>query len=299
MDIKNILKSDYDHLRTALMCEPRGHRDMVGALLIEPLHPEADLGAIFMDAHRWINMCGHATIGCAAVAVENNLVTVQEPWTNIIIDTPAGLIRTCVKVDQGRVIEVALTNVDSFMHTENLSISACGYDLLVDVAYGGSFFVLVDAGAAGIDLSYQNISNLIPLASSILKTVNKKVEIRHPHHDIHGAVNVEFFRHNSSRTPSQCNIVISEEGQFDRSPCGTGTSAQMAALHAKGKLRPGQTFISESITGTRFKGEIKSEISVGPYPGITPVITGSAHTCGYATHVIEESDPLKYGLSLH
>ena len=199
---------------------------------------------------------------------------------------------------KGRAVSVSLTNVESFLHTSNLYLSAGGIDLSVDIAFGGSFFVLVDADAADIDLSAHNLDELIRLAADILAAVAEKVEIHHPLIDIQGAANVEFFGRPRSARSSQRNVVISAQGQVDRSPCGTGTSAKLASLYAKGKIKPGQAFINESLTGTQFVGEIEKPAVVGSYQGIVPVITGSAYICGYSSHVIDETDPLKYGFSL-
>jgi len=279
------------------MCEPRGHKDMVGALLLDPVSSMADLGVVYMDANRWINMCGHATIGCATVAVETGLVPAIEPYTKVVFDTPAGRVETSVKVNGMKAEEVTITNVPSFLFRENLHMTIDNFEVNYDIAFGGSFFALVDADHLGMELSENNIPEFISLAARLIKRVNQEYMVEHPYLAIQGVANAEFYSLTKSDASGQRNVVISAEGQVDRSPCGTGTSAKLAALYARGKIGTSGIFVNESFTGAKFKGGIKEEVMAGPYKAIIPIITGGAYICGLSTFVIDSDDPLKYGFS--
>ncbi len=292
LERKNYLESHCDAYRSALMCEPRGHKDMVGAVLMAPINPAADLGVIYMDANRWINMCGHASMGCATVAVEAGLVPVKEPYTGVVLDTPAGIVATNVKVYEKKALEVTITNVPSFLYMDNITHTIDDIEVTFDIAFGGSFFALIDANKLEFELSAKNIPSLITFAAHLIEKTNKEIIVSHPTLNISGVANAEFY---SSAESSQRNIVISAEGQVDRSPCGTGTSAKLAALYAHGQIKTGEVFVNENFTGAKFKGMVKEEISLGSYKAIIPEITGSAYISGYSTYVIDTDDPLKYG----
>ena len=295
MERKEYYEKNYDYLRQALMAEPRGHHDMVGAMLMEPADPAADIGVIYMDTNRWINMCGHATIGCATAAVEAGLVPVKEPYTEIVLDTPAGLVHTVVKVERGKAVEVSLDNVPSFLFTDQVSVLMDGREIPVSVAFGGSFFALVDAQKAGFEIKPETVPALTQFGMRLLAKLNEEMTVSHPTLDITGIANVEFYGSPKTEGSSQCNVVVSAEGQVDRSPCGTGTSAKLAALYAQGRLKIGEAFINENFTGARFRGVVKSETVIGDFPAIIPTVTGSAYISGVSTHLIDPEDPLKYG----
>lgn len=289
---KKIFENNYDHLRKLLLNEPRGHNDMVGAIIQPSTNKEHDLDVIFMDSNRWINMCGHATIAVATVAVEENFVRMVEPVTNVSINTPAGTIETQVYVKNGNVIKVGFENVPSFVFKENLKIEVDGIKVSCDIAYGGSFFVILDITQLHLTIDKENIEALKVIAKKILDTVNKKLKVEHPVLDIKNAVNVEFFQKSSE---GQKNMVISYEGQIDRSPCGTGTSAKLATLYQKGQIKFNETFVNESILGTKFQGEVIKTAEIGQYDGIIPKIYGSAYVVSYGIEVLNENDPLKSG----
>lgn len=297
MEKKHILEKEYDQYRRALMNEPRGHRDMFGAILSEPASKEADLGVIFMDTGGYLNMCGHGTIGSATVAVETGLVPVTEPYTEVVLEAPAGIIRTKVKVENGKAKEVTLTNVPAFLYKDNLFVEIDGRKIHYDISFGGSFFALVDTTQPAIQerIAAQNIPFLTELGMKILDEINQTVEIKHPYLDITTVDLVEFYGPTPSSGCSMRNVVIFGDAQADRSPCGTGTSAKLAALYAHGKIKVGEPFVYESFIGTRFKGVIKETTEVAGIPAVIPQITGSAYITGEATYVIDPTDPLKYG----
>lgn len=297
---KAYLENNMDYVRTAIMHEPRGHKDMFGSIITAPTTEEADLGIIFMDGGGYLNMCGHGSIGAATIAVETGMVEVKEPYTDIVLEAPAGLVKAKVKVEKGKAVEASIVNVPSFLYKEGIVIDVPNIgNVKVDISFGGSFFALVDSRELGIDICPENSTKITEIGLVIRDIINKTVEIKHPTLDHIKTVDlVEIYGPSKNPKATYQNVVVFGEGQVDRSPCGTGTSAKMAALYAKGKLNIGEDFIYESILGTMFKGRILEETMVGSYKGIIPEITGSAYITGFNHFVIDEDDPVKYGFSL-
>ena len=294
MEKKKYLMEHYDLLRSALMLEPRGHRDMFGALLTEPVHDEADVGVIFMDSGGCLNMCGHGSIGTAYTLVEMGMVEVKEPYTEVVLDAPSGIIRTRVHVVHGRAVEVSILNVPSFLYEEGLEISIPGKGRIpFDISFGGSFFALVDAEAIHLSLEAENIEAITSLGMELLRRINRTFKVKHPYLDITTVDLVEFYSHTDNPEADMKNCVIFGNAQADRCPCGTGTSAKMAALYARGELGLNQEFIYESITGSLFKGMATTEVEIAGRRGIIPQITGSAYITGINTWVLDDKDPLE------
>lgn len=295
MEYKEYYEQNFDDYRKALMAEPRGHRDMVGALLIPPLSPSADLGVIYMDANRWINMCGHATIGTAMCAVNLEMVEVQEPVTALTLETPAGLVEVSVQVKNKKAQSVSFINVPSFLYKDGCSITLDGKDIHFAISYAGSFFALAEAGQFEKPISLRTANEYCSLGMRILEEINKKYKVQHPLLPISAVANIEFYQQEPN---GQKNIVVSQEGQIDRSPCGTGTSAKLAYMYAKVLLQKQEPFVNKSFTGVSFTGEVVDETTVGAYQAVIPRITGQAYISGFSTFVIDEDDPLKWGFNL-
>jgi proline racemase len=299
MDKKKYMEKHFDHYRRALMLEPRGHRDMFGALITEPVHPEADLGVIFMDSGGYLNMCGHGSIGTASMAVEMGMVPVQEPFTEVVLDSPSGMVRTRVYTAGGKALEVSFLNVPSFVYEENLQINMPEYGpVKYDIAFGGSFFALVDAERIGLPLTIDHIEAITRLGMELREKINRELEVRHPYLDITTVDLVEFYAHTENKSANLKNCVIFGDSQVDRSPCGTGTSAKLAALYAKGELGLHEEFVYESILGTLFRGEAVQEVRIGARRGIIPQITGSAYLTGINQWILDADDPLAGGFLL-
>lgn len=294
---KKWMESNYDHVRTALMLEPRGHHDMFGAFLCEPVNKEADLGVMFMDTGGYLNMCGHCTIGAVTVAIEAGLVESHEGENEVVLDAPAGLIRTKAMVKDGKVTEVTLTNVPAFIYKDNLTATIDGVEIPYTISFGGSFFALVDTTKLDIgEINAKTVPAYTELGMKLRDKINAEVEIQHPTLDITEVDLVEFY--GPTPNPDKAtmrNVVVFGDAQADRSPCGTGTSAKLATLHAWNELGVGEEFIYESFIGTTFKGVIKEETKIGDYDAVIPMITGSAYLTGVATYLIDGQDPLKYG----
>jgi len=297
---KEYLENNMDHLRTAIMLEPRGHNDMFGSVITEPCMKEADFGIIFMDGGGYLNMCGHGSIGAMTVAVETGMVEAVEPITHIKMEAPAGLIRGEVRVENGRAREVSIINVPSFLYKSDVMIDVPGLgEIKVDISFGGSFFVLVSADQLGIDVDSKNLQQLKDFGLQIREIVNNTVPMEHPVlKHIRTADLVEIYGKATHPDANYKNVVIFGNGNIDRSPCGTGTSAKMAALHSKGHLKVGEAFVYESILGTLFKGKILDTLKVGEFDAVTPQITASAYITGFNHFVIDEEDPVKYGFTL-
>lgn len=297
---KRYLIDNMDKIRTAIMHEPRGHKDMFGSIITQPTCEEADIGIIFMDGGGYLNMCGHGSIGAATIAVETGMVEVKEPYTELVLEAPAGLVKAKVRVENGKAKEVSIINVPSFLYKSGIEIDIQEIGKVkVDLSFGGSFFVLVKAVDLKLDICPENATKLCEIGMKILKIVNENVEIQHPTlPHIKTADLVEIYGPAKSADATMQNVVVFGDGQMDRSPCGTGTSAKMATLYAKGELGIEEEFIYESILCTKFKGRILGTTKVGEYTAVIPEITGSAYITGFNHFVIDPNDPVKYGFNL-
>jgi len=297
---KKYLEDHLDYLRTAIMHEPRGHNDMFGSIMTAACSPEADFGIIFMDGGGYLNMCGHGSIGAATVAVETGIVPMKEPVTEVVMEAPAGIIRAKVQVKNEKVQEVSIVNVPAFLYKADQQIDLPGYGKITfDISFGGSFFAIVPAKQLNIKLLPENADKLKVLGIQIRDIINKEIKIQHPVLEHIKTVDlVEFFDETDNPKANLRNVVVFGQGQVDRSPCGTGTSAKLATLHAKGKLKQGEKFVYESIASTLFTGEIVGTTKVGDYDAVIPQITGSAYITGFCQYVIDEADPVKYGFKL-
>ncbi|MGH4138530.1 proline racemase [Clostridium sp.] len=297
---KEYLENHLDYLRTAIMLEPRGHNDMFGSIITAPTMEEADLGIIFMDGGGYLNMCGHGSIGAATVVVETGMIPMVEPYTYLTLEAPAGLVKAKVKVENKKVKEVSIANVSSFLYKENVQLDVPQLGKITfDISFGGSFFALVKCTELNIDICPENANKLSKAGMKILHAINESIHVEHPLLPHINTVDlVEIYGPAKSPKATLQNVVVFGDGQIDRSPCGTGTSAKLAYLYAKGYLKQNEEFIYESIIGTMFKGKVLSEVQVGQFKGIVPEITGSAYITGFNQFVIDEEDPLKYGFKL-
>jgi len=297
---KEYLEKNLDYLRTAVMHEPRGHKDMFGSIITSTTSPEADLGIIFMDGGGYLNMCGHGSIGAATVAVETGMVEVHEPITNIVLEAPAGLVKAQVKVEHGKAKEVSVVNVPSFLYKRDLQVEVPDIGKVTfDISFGGSFFALVKDSELKVQIEPKNANIISERAMKLRDIINKEIKVQHPTQPHIKTVDlVEVYGDPKSQDANYQNVVIFGSGQVDRSPCGTGTCAKMAALYAKGELKINEVFVYESIINTKFKGRVLEETLVGEFKAIIPEITGSAFITGFNHFVIDEDDPVKYGFVL-
>jgi proline racemase len=292
-------EAEMDDLRLLLMREPRGHGAMSGAILQPPTRPDADWGVLFIEVSGCLPMCGHGTIGVATVLVETGMVPVREPETVLRLDTPAGLVEARVAVEAGRARSVTLRNVPAFLLARDRVVDVPGLGRLTyDMAFGGNFYALLPAADAGLDVDPARSAELIERGLAIMAAIDAADRPVHPEDErIAGCRHVVF--HASGRDGAHARGATSiHPGWLDRSPCGTGTSARMAALHARGELALGEAFINESVIGTRFTGRLVGETRVGGLPAVVPEITGRAWITGMGQYLLDAEDPFPAGFSL-
>ena len=295
------LSGNCDHLRTALMPEPRGHADMYGALLTEPERSTSEAGVLFMHNAGYSTMCGHGVIAVATIAIERGLIKPRRADV-IVLDTPAGQVHARVRLTAAappRVTSVSFRNVPSFVLLPGVAIQLDGRAIRADVAFGGAFYAIVDSEAAGLAIRGDRLPELRRAGMAVKQAVESLVRVQHPQRpELRGIYGTIFTGPPVSAEADLRNVTIFADAEVDRSPCGTGTCAVMAVLAAMGILTPEQTFTHESIIGTRFRGRIAGEVMVGDLPAIEPEIEGEARIIGESTFFIDEADPLSFGFRL-
>lgn len=293
------LEAEYDSIRTTLMHEPRGHADMFGAILIPPTHPKADFGVVFMDTGGYLAMCGHGSIGAVAAALATGLVPRQEPQTEVLMDTPAGLVRARAEIEDGRVGQIAVENVPAFLYLNNVTIELPSGPLGIDISFGGNFFALVPAHKLGLTVDPSQLEDLVRRGMEIRRAIGQQLEVVHPTKPHIDTVDlVEIYVDRPEEGVDCRNVVIFGQGQVDRSPCGTGTSAKMAALYANDRLGLREPYVNQSIIGTRFTGRLLREETLGDLTAVVPEIAGHAYVTGFHQFVVDSCDPLKDGFCL-
>ncbi len=288
-----------DELRLLLMREPRGHGAMSGAILQPPLRDDADWGVIFIEVSGLLPMCGHGTIGVATVLVETGMVEVTEPETMIRLDVPAGLVEARVQVQDGRARAVTIRNVPAFLHAQDREVDVPGIGTVrYDMAYGGNFYALTPAAGAGLVVDPKRSDELVHAGLAVMAAINEADRPVHPEDArISGCHHVVF--HEPGRDGADAVAATSiHPGWLDRSPCGTGTSARMAALHARGELALESPFVNESVIGTRFTGRLVGETTVAGKPAVIPEITGRAWITGMGQYLLDQEDPFPAGFTL-
>ena len=288
-----------DHIRTLLMYEPRGHGAMSGAILQPPTRPDADHGVLFIEVSGCLPMCGHGAIGVATVLVETGMVEVTEPVTSIRLDTPAGLVGAEVAVSDGAARSVTISNVPSFAHAVDQVVEVAGIGpVRYDMAYGGNFSAILPIESVGLPFDRSRKQEILDAGLAIMDAINDTARPVHPDNlGIAGCHHVQLLAPGSDARHSRHAMAI-HPGWFDRSPCGTGTSARLAQLHARGEIKPGDEFVNESFVGTRFVGRIAAETTVAGHPAVIPTITGRAWVTGTAQYLLDPDDPFPGGFLL-
>ncbi|MEV8609363.1 proline racemase family protein [Amycolatopsis sp. NPDC051373] len=288
-----------DHIRQLLMNEPRGHSAMSGAILQPPTRPDADWGVLFIEVSGCLPMCGHGTIGVATVLVETGMVEVVEPVTTIRLDTPAGLVIAEVAVRDGAARSVTIRNVPSFSVGLDRKVAVPGLgQVRYDLAFGGNFYAIVELEELGLPFDRAEKQKLLDAGLSIMDAINSQDLPVHPENpEISGCHHVYLAAPGSDARVSRHAMAI-HPGWFDRSPCGTGTSARMAQLHARGELALHTDFRNESFIGTHFIGRLVEETMVGTVGAVVPTITGRAWLTGTAQYFLDPDDPFPAGFEL-
>lgn len=289
----------YDWIRTALMFEPRGHDMMSGSFLYPPTTEDGDASILFVETSGCLPMCGHGTIGTVTMAIENGLIVPREPG-RIYLDAPAGRIVAEYEEANGLVSGVRIHNVSSYLaHADvKLDVPELG-EVVVDIAYGGNFYAIVEPQKNFGGLETISAADIIRLSPSIRSAADAAATCVHPlDATVRGVSHVLWTGKPQHPNAHARNAVFYGEKAIDRSPCGTGTSARMAQLSAKGKLTPGDEFIHESIIGSLFEGRHEGNTCVGEYPAILPSVKGWAKMTGYNTIFVDDSDPFYSGFQV-
>ncbi|MEK5520273.1 MULTISPECIES: proline racemase family protein [Heyndrickxia] len=291
MEKKKYMQSKMDSIRKLLMHEPRGHLNMFGAIITQPCHPECDLGVLFMDSGGYLNMCGHGTIASVTLAINNGLI---DKKNRVLLDTPSGMVECHVTYKNEKVEEVSFINVPAFQLNKDVTVLVDDIgSVKMDIAFGGSFFAIVDANQFDLRLTIDEQERIANLGVAIRKAANEQLSIQHPEiPEINTIDLVEFSLPISDN--HYRNTVVFGDGQIDRSPCGTGTCAKLSTLN----LTPGQQIIQESIINSTFKGTVVDYTQVANYEAIIPKITGSAWITGIHKFLLDDTDPYTEGFLL-
>ncbi|MCK5942598.1 MAG: proline racemase family protein [Planctomycetes bacterium] len=296
---RDVLECDHDHLRRALVLEPRGHDAIIVAYLLPPTREDADLGVVFANDAGYLGMCGHGAIGLATTAVATGMVATVEPVTTIRLDTTVGLVECKVHVANGKPQSVTITNVPSFLYRQRALVPVHGFGkVAVDIAYGGNWFAFVEAEQLGLMVEKAHLPVLLQAATAIRESmVREGIRGVHPDLGVEQIIDhVKLFVPLDGERPGARSLTLCPGTAYDRSPCGTGTSAKLAVLHAKGELGVGEWFDSDSVLGTRFRARVLETTRVGEHDAVVPEITGSAWITSMATFVIDPDDPCRYGI---
>jgi 4-hydroxyproline epimerase len=291
--------ANHDWIRKALMFEPRGHDVMSGSILYPPTRDDCDIAILFIEVSGCLPMCGHGTIGTVTMAIENGLVTPATPGV-LNLDAPAG--RVVARYDQqGRFVEsVRITNVASYLAATDVVVDVPGLgELAFDIAYGGNYYAIVEPQKNFAGLESMSAGDVLRLSPIVRRLINEKIQPVHPENEtIRGVSHVMWTGKPRDKRAHARNAVFYGDKAIDRSPCGTGTSARMAQLVGKGKLKVGDDFVHESIIGSLFDGRVDASAKVGNHDAIVPSISGWARQHGINTILVDDRDPFAHGFQV-
>lgn len=291
--------SRYDWIRTSLCFEPRGHDMMSGGFLYPPTLPDADAGILFIETSGCLPMCGHGTIGMITFGIEHGLIRPRTPG-RLKVEVPAGVLDIAYETEGDRVTSVRIRNVPAYLAAEGIEIDVPGLGpLTVDVSYGGNYYAIVEPQGAYTGLDDLGASRIIELSGMVRERVQAVFHPVHPDEpSINGVSHVLWADRPKGQGADGRNAVFYGDKAIDRSPCGTGTSARLAHLHAKGRLKVGDAFVHESYIGSRFIGRVEAETTVGDYKAVVPSIEGSAIATGFNTIRVDRRDPFWAGFQV-
>ena len=303
------LEQHLDHIRKRMLNEPRGHPPLCCNVVLPPCHPDADIGFVIMEHVEYPGMSGSNTICTATAVLETGIVTMVEPVTTFTMEAPAGLIEIRAECCDGKVIAVTFRNVPAFTVALDRPVEVPTLGTVsVDVAYGGMFYAIADAGQFGLRLTADEGSDITRITEVVKAAAAEQIPVEHPDNPDFAGITIAQLSgpaHDPANTMRNAVTVSTGQldwdrpstwtGVLDRSPCGTGTSARMATLHDRGRLRIGDEFRHEGILGTVFVGRIVEETTIGPYPAIVPTITGTGWITGFAQYVVDPTDPFPDG----
>lgn len=294
---RDYMAENMDWFRKSLIQEPRGHRDMFGAILLPPVTEGVDFGVIYMDNANYLNMCGHATIGVATAIIETGLMKTTGSETELVLETPAGLVYPRVKTDNNRVISVSFKNVPGFLEKQDVVINAGELgEITLDISFGGNYFAWVDIDQLGEKLHISNTSKIKEMAKIIKEEVNKVVKVQHPTKPYINYIDiVTFYGKPTLPGATYKNVHIFSDNQADRSPGGTGTTAMVSRLIGRGELEIGEEIIIEGFVGGTFTGKGVEHTKLGEKDAFVTEVTGSAFISGFNNILMDPNDPFKDG----
>jgi len=300
LERRRYAKTNLEHLRTALMWEPRGHADMYGCLITPPVSPQADIGILFMHNQGYSTMCGHGIIAITKVVLETGLLPITSPETTVRIDTPAGLVTAHARLKNNAVQSVYFHNVPSFVLALDETVEVLGLGRVrYDLAFGGAFYAYVQAKTVGLRCTPDDFRGLIEKGRAIKRAIMASRPIPHPFEEdlsfLYGTIFIGPAQHEEAHSR---NVCVFAEGEVDRSPTGTGVSGRLAIHYARNQVELNQPLVIESIIGSRFTGRVVKTTTFGPHPAIIPEVEGTAHITGRHEFLIDPADPLKEGFIL-
>lgn len=294
------MATEGDWVRKLLTYEPRGNDVMSGTIIMPPCNKAADVGVLYFEVGGWMPMCGHDTIGVGTALVESGMVDVKEPYTHVTLDTPAGLVKLQIKVENNRAVNVTFVNAPAFVMKKDAVIHTEEYgDVQLDIAYGGNIYAILPAEKFGLHIVPEQASEIIRIGNILKEAINEQVEVCHPEIPFENHVtHVEFYEGHIGTEQPVRNAVVIPPGAIDRSPCGTGTSAKLAILAGKGEIKKGEQFVHESIIGSQFTCKYIDDSEVAGIPAVIPEVTGSAWVTGIHTFILEPDDVFQTGFQL-
>jgi proline racemase len=300
LERRRYMQEHLDHIRRALMWEPRGHRDMYGCVLTEPVSPEADLGVLFIHNEGYSTMCGHGVIALVTTLLETGALPAKGQQTPVTLDTPAGLVRATAHLDErGHVERVSFLNVPSFLYARAVELDVPAWGRVsVDIAFGGAFYAFLPAEQVGLRIEPQQREQLAAVGEAIKQAVNAKMPIEHPiEKDLGFLYGTILTGPPEEPTHHSRNVCIFADAEVDRSPTGTGVSARLALHYAKGEITDGQSIVIESILGasSAFSGRVVGQTRIGSYEAIVPEVSGSAFITGRHEFILDPRDELGRG----
>lgn len=295
---RRAFRDDHDHLRTALVWEPRGHADMYGAIPTDPVSAAGDLGVLFVHNDGYSTMCGHGVIALVTAALETGMVEADGDPPTVALDTPAGLVTARATDRDGTVTAVSFENVSSYVVGLDRTVDVPDYGTVrYDLAFGGAFYAYVDAARLDLGLGPADVEDLVAAGRAIKRAVAAREEFDHPDEDMNFLYGT-IFRGDARDDADSRNVCVFADGQVDRCPTGTGVSGRLAIKTARNGLAVGDRFVVESIIGSTFTGHVAERTTVGDRPAVVPVIEGSGAVTGRSEFVLDPTDPFREGFLL-